>query len=71
MTTTTHAGRPDSTTDPIVWRSVQAGILVGHRAGEFAGMIEHRWGGGYLATTKLGKRLGIFGTLDEAQRSLR
>jgi hypothetical protein len=57
--------------DPTVWRSVQAGIWVGHRDGAFAGMIEQRWGEGFLVTTRLGKSLGMFGTMQEAQRALR
>ena len=52
------------------WRSVQAGIWVGRRGGAFAGMIEQRWGEGYLATTRLGKSLGTFGTIQEAQLAL-
>ena len=52
------------------WRCVQAGIWVGHRDGAFAGMIEQQWGEGYLVTTRLGKRLGVFTTMEEAQRAL-
>jgi hypothetical protein len=54
-----------------IWRSVQSGIWVGHRGGAFAGMIEQRWGEGFLVTTRLGKSLGAFGTMPEAQRALR
>jgi hypothetical protein len=57
--------------DPTTWRCVQTGIWVGHRGGAFAGMIEQRWGEGYLVTTRLGKSLGAFGTMQEAQRALR
>jgi hypothetical protein len=55
---------------PTRWRSVHAGIWVGHRNGEFAGMIEQRRGHGYLVTTRLGKNLGLFRTMDAARRVL-
>jgi hypothetical protein len=61
------AGQEPATT----WRSVQSGIWVGRRGGAFAGMIEQRWGDGYLATTRLGKALGTFATMQEAKHALR
>jgi hypothetical protein len=67
---TQHDGsshEPGATT----WRSVQSGIWVANRGGEFAGMIERRRAGGYLATTRLGKALGAFSTMQEAQRAMR
>ena len=51
----------------IEWKAVQAGLWVGTRAGEFAGMIEAEWGHGFVATTNLAKRLGRFGTVEQAQ----
>jgi hypothetical protein len=57
--------------DVTTWRSVQSGLWVGHRGGAFAGMIEQRWGEGFLVTTRLGKNLGAFGTMQEAQQALR
>jgi hypothetical protein len=53
------------------WQAVQAGLWVGRRGGEFAGMIEQQWGKGYLVTTRLGKVLGTFATMEEAQDALR
>lgn len=53
------------------WSAVQAGLWVGRRDGEFAGMIEQIWGSGYQVTTRLGKTLGVFGTMEEAQQALR
>jgi hypothetical protein len=50
---------------------VQAGLWVGRRGGEFAGMIEQQWGKGYMVTTRLGKCLGTFKTMEEAQSALR
>ena len=61
------ATEPNRTT----WQAVQAGLWVGRRGGEFAGMIEQQWGKGYLVTTRLGKSLGTFKTMEEAQNSLR
>lgn len=55
---------------PTRWRRVHAGIWVGHRDGEFAGMIEQRPRHGYLVTTRLGKNLGLFRTMEEARRVL-
>ena len=61
------ATQPAQTT----WQAVQAGLWVGRRGGEFAGMIEQQWGKGFLVTTRLGKCLGTFKTMEEAQNALR
>jgi hypothetical protein len=53
------------------WRCVQSGIWVGSRDGEFGGMIEQRWGDGFLVTTRTGKSVGTFGTMEEARQALR
>ena len=65
--------RAGAATEPnrTVWQAVQAGLWVGRRGGEFAGMIEQQWGKGYLVTTRLGKCLGTFKTMEEAQSALR
>ncbi len=65
--------RVDSATQPsrTTWQAVQAGLWVGRRGGEFAGMIEQQWGKGYMVTTRLGKCLGTFKTMEEAQSALR
>lgn len=55
----------------IQWTAVQAGLWVGKINGEFAGMIEARWGEGFAATTRLAKNLGLFATVDEAKASFR
>lgn len=55
----------------IQWTAVQAGLWVGKINGEFAGMIEARWGEGFAATTRLAKYLGLFATVDEAKASFR
>jgi hypothetical protein len=52
---------------PIQWTVVQSGLWVGKASGEFAGMIEARWGEGFAATTRLGKNLGMFATVEEAK----
>ncbi len=71
METRTHEAEPGALVPgETTWRTVQSGIWVGSRGGAFAGMIEHRWGDGYLVTTRLGKSLGTFGTMDEARRAL-
>lgn len=51
------------------WTAVQSGLWVGKVDGEFAGMIEARWGEGFIATTRLAKTLGVFSTVEEAQAS--
>jgi hypothetical protein len=51
------------------WTVVQSGLWVAKVNGEFAGMIEARWGEGFIATTRLARTLGIFKTVEEAQAS--
>lgn len=58
-----------SPTTRIDWTAVQSGLWVGKSNGEFAGMIEARWGEGFAATTRLAKSLGVFTTVDEAKAS--
>lgn len=53
----------------IEWTAVQSGLWVGKANGEFAGMIEARWGSGFAATTRLAKNLGVFATVEEAKAS--
>ncbi len=48
------------------WHGVQAGLWVGQRDREYTGMIEHLWGQGYVATSRLGTSLGTFRTMEEA-----
>ena len=55
----------------IQWTAVQAGLWVGKINGEFAGMIEARWGEGFSATTRLAQHLGLFPTVEEAKASFR
>ena len=64
------AGAP-SARGAIQWTAVQAGLWVGKINGEFAGMIEARWGEGFSATTRLAKHLGMFATVEEAKASFR
>lgn len=60
---------PTRNTPETEWTAVQSGLWVGKRNGEFAGMIEARWGEGFIATTRLARTLGIFATVEEAQAS--
>jgi hypothetical protein len=53
----------------IEWTALQSGLWVGKANGEFAGMIEARWGKGFVATTRLAKTLGVFATVEEAKAS--
>jgi len=62
----TNPARNTSTTE---WTAVQSGLWVGKVDGEFAGMIEARWGEGFVATTRLARTLGTFATVAEAQAS--
>lgn len=63
-----HEGQSMARTASISWTIVQAGLWVGKRNGEFAGMIETRLGEGFSAM-RLGTPLGIFATVDEAKAS--
>ena len=52
------------------WESVegvQPAAWVGRVRGIFVGMVEARWQEGFTATTRLGRKLGTFGTLADAQ----
>jgi hypothetical protein len=62
----TNPARATSRTE---WTAVQSGLWVGKIDGEFAGMIEARWGEGFIATTRLARTLGVFSTVAEAQAS--
>ena len=72
MTMTLDAPRSDATTvdaDPITWQAVKAGVWVGRKAGEVTGIVQARWGEGFIATTRLGRSLGMFATVEDAQAS--
>jgi hypothetical protein len=71
MTTPKPSAGASSARGAIQWTAVQAGLWVGKINGEFAGMIEARWGEGFAATTRLAKNLGLFATVDEAKASFR
>lgn len=58
------------TTPVLRWRAHQAGVWVAYRADQFVGMIEENWRSGFTVTTRLGKRLGHFATLDHARTAL-
>jgi hypothetical protein len=69
---TKHNTKADSSraTTAVSWTAEQTGLWVARRNGEFVGMIEARWGEGFAATTRLAKSLGVFTTVEEAQRAL-
>lgn len=54
----------------ISWTRVQAGLWVGKRNGDFAGMIESLPNGGFAATSSLALEVGIFTTINEAKARL-
>ncbi|MEP6481592.1 MAG: hypothetical protein ABJA94_06240 [Rhodoglobus sp.] len=64
-----NATKPARTASTTEWTAVQSGLWVGKVDGEFAGMIEARWGEGFIATTRLAQTLGVFLTVEEAQAS--
>lgn len=64
-----NGGAAGAAAKAIEWTAVQAGVWIGKLDGEFAGMIEARWGEGFVAMTRLGKSLGVFATLREAEAS--
>lgn len=66
--TTTH----EETATGLVWESVQGvepAAWVGRVRGIFVGMVEARWQEGFTATTRLGRKLGTFGTLEAAEEA--
>jgi len=68
--TTSRRGREQaSSPSGITWTAIQSGLWVGKSDGEFAGMIEARWGEGFAATTRLGKQLGTYPTVEQAEAS--
>jgi len=71
MSTTIEAPSTNSTGGPrIEWQvvdCVQNTVWIGRVRGAFVGMVEARWGEGYAVTTRLGRGLGTFETLEEAQ----
>ena len=67
--TITHP-RPSTTrTGSIDWTRVQAGLWIGKREREFAGMIEAS-PGGFAVTNRLGQDVGMFPTVEAAMASL-
>jgi hypothetical protein len=54
------------------WESV-AGVepaaWVGRVRGTFVGMIEARWQEGFTATTRLGRKIGTYATLEDAEEA--
>ena len=48
---------------------VQSAVWVGKFHNRFVGMIEARWGKGFVVTTRLGQSLGVFPTIEEAQHA--
>jgi hypothetical protein len=62
----------DDSATGLVWESVQGvepAAWVGRVRGIFVGMVEARWQEGFTATTRLGRKLGTFGTLESAQQA--
>lgn len=56
----------------LVWEhvpGVEPAVWVGRVRGIFVGMVEARWQEGFTSTTRLGRKLGTFGSLDSAQES--
>jgi hypothetical protein len=56
----------------LVWEhvaGVEPTVWVGRVRGIFVGMVEARWQEGFTATTRLGRKLGTFGNLDDAEQA--
>lgn len=65
----TTAANSDATPG-LLWEAVegvQPAAWVGRVHGAFVGMVEARWQEGFTATTRLGRKLGTFATLEDAQ----
>jgi len=54
----------------VTWDVHPTGVWLAQRGGRFAGMVQPRWGSGFVATTALGKDLGLHPTLEDAQSAL-
>ncbi|MBN9151170.1 MAG: hypothetical protein KF739_01030 [Cryobacterium sp.] len=57
-------------TPTVRWHAHQAGVWVAYEADRFVGMVEEFSRNGFTATTRLGKHLGHFPTLDQAKAAL-
>ena len=69
-TTTTTGPVQTSASSTLEWEpveGVQPAAWVGRVRGIFVGMVEARWQEGFTATSRLGRKLGTFGTLADAQ----
>jgi hypothetical protein len=69
---TTTTADADSGPATLVWEhvdGVEPAVWVGRVRGIFVGMIEARWQEGFTATSRLGRKLGTFGTLDDAEEA--
>ncbi len=62
-----RASVSSSVASAISWTRVQAGLWVGKRNGDFAGMIESLAAGGFAARSRLALEVGIFTTIEEAK----
>lgn len=54
----------------LVWERVEGvepAIWTGRVRGIFVGMVEARWQEGFTATSRLGRKLGSYGTLEDAE----
>ncbi|MCS5736055.1 hypothetical protein [Herbiconiux daphne] len=61
----------DNTTKAVSWRCAQAGLWIATRDdGRPAGIVVERWSEGFQVTTSIGRDLGTFPALEEAQRAL-
>lgn len=68
--TRTDVDSPDNAR--LLWAhvtGVQPSVWVGRSHGAFIGMIEARWQNEFAATTRLGRHLGNFVSLDEAKKA--
>ncbi|HEY5222398.1 MAG TPA: hypothetical protein VIJ18_05015 [Microbacteriaceae bacterium] len=52
-----------------MWLTVDDGLWVAEPAGEFAGMIVKRGEGSFERTDRIGRPVGLFATLGEAEQS--
>ena len=52
------------------WSTLREGFWIGRANDRFAGVIEERWFGAFVAFPREGGQLGPYPTLFEAQRSL-
>ncbi len=60
----------DTLIAPVSWRSAQRGLWVASADEHPVGIVTEKWTHGFVVTTRTGRNLGTYRSLDEAQGAL-